>query len=99
MVSKIETELIRTLYLNKSIDTLLDRGYTYAQLAEALINSKINGLIEYIDDKYVLSTAGYSLITEIKPFEPISTLDNVRIPQISIDDIYIPDILKRRNKR
>jgi hypothetical protein len=101
MNEKKDTYLIRLLHIvanRLSIDSLLDLGLQYSQIASLLSEAMKNKfIIEIDDDRLELSQQGYELLDELKeklyPFKPTRRIlpqDEYRIENIGKYDVYLP---------
>lgn len=84
-----------------SIDSLLDIGYEYSQIANFIVNIKELGLIAEKDGILCLSDKGREKLEELNQklkrenFEKwVSPEERSRIEKLKENDIYLPNIKK-----
>lgn len=97
LVRKYGLRVLRCIHQRKSINSLIEGGLLYSQIAKLISNLLDDDLIEYGDDNTLLLTRnGLKRL-----FEPdakkdthaegwIEPLESMRIEKLRIYDIYIP---------
>jgi hypothetical protein len=91
-------KLLHIIHYRLSIDSLVEVGLEYSQIAKLLSNVLENGLVEDLGEKGLKLTAdGVKLLENLnKELNPLHTnvwvlpSDENRIPKIDKFDIYLP---------
>jgi hypothetical protein len=87
--------LLQLIHAEADVDALLKRGLQYSQIADLLFYAKEDNLVSESETRLELTAFGLDRIKNSKTLSNIkgiwiSTLDELRIPSIEIDEVYLP---------
>jgi len=85
-------QLLKIIHNKEDIAILVQKGYSFSQIAEEIVEGKQCGLLKIENGAYVLTTSGIESFKRMKPFREINSLDEYRIKNIALDEIYIPKL-------
>lgn len=91
-------QLLRIIHFNKALDSLLNSGLEYSQIADLLVDAIANGLVEDGEGKLQLTEAGSEKLSELNSLlhsestnSWILPEEESRIEKIDKFVIYLPN--------
>lgn len=79
----------------KSLDCLVSPRLTYTQISMELFNLLKDNLIDYNNDRFIITDQGRRELSTLSKVKMIPIGKNFSI-KINLDDIYIPNYIKER---
>lgn len=89
----LRKRILSILSEKKSLDHLISNKLTYAQISVELLKLLNDKYIYYEKDRFIITDLGKKALSELSK-EKIKELKIKSSPQISLDDIYIPNYIK-----